>query len=317
MKSIVLWFKQSCIASNELRKATNAETKLIQDVSTRWNSTYYMMERFLELRDVVNKIVIRHKTAPPMLSGLELSIVSSVLQVLRPLEATTKEVSGDKYCTISKIIPLVHLMISKIQPLVFEESIAKEVQKLVLKEIKKRMGSIEQVTPLAIATILDPRFKKIHFTDHLACSNAVQKIKDMIKADLQNEAVPIESDSDSSAKTEEDFSLRSNHHKLVHHNWKTNETEESLSDELSVYLRTLVCRLKENPLEMWKDMKLQFPKLYKVAFKFLTMVGSSVPSERLLSKAAQTLNQQRNRLKGKRLNKILFLQSLERKHWDI
>ena len=71
--------------------------------------------------------------------------------------------------------------------------------------------------------------------------------------------------------------------------------------------------LNENPLETWNDLKIQLPKPYAVAYKYLTMVGTSVSSERLFSKAAQIVNQQRNRLQGKRLNKLLFLQSLTKK----
>lgn len=69
IKAIVTWFKQSCVASDELRKATSTETKLIQSVPTRWNSTYYMVQRFLELRSVINDIIFRHAIAPPMLSS--------------------------------------------------------------------------------------------------------------------------------------------------------------------------------------------------------------------------------------------------------
>lgn len=42
-----------------------------------------------------------------------------------------------------------------------------------------------------------------------------------------------------------------------------------------------------------------------------------MPSERLFSQAAQVMTQQRNRLKGKRLGKILFLQSIDKNYWDI
>lgn len=316
IKAIVTWFKQSCVASDELRKATSAETKLIQSVPTRWNSIY-MVQRFLELRSIINDIIFRHATAPPMLSGSEISIASSVLLILRPLEVATKEISGDKYCTISKIIPLVRCIFSKITSAgVVGEPVAREVQKLALQEITKRMGSIEHVTPLAIANILDPRFKKIHFNDAIACSNAVSKIKDLMKIHLhQNEET--ESDSDKSDKSEETFSLWSDHHKLVHNNWKSNKSEDSLSDELSVYLTSPVGRFNDNPLEIWKDYKIQFPILHKIAFKYLTMVGTSVPSERLFSQAAQVMTQQRNRLKGKRLGKLLFLHSIDKKYWDI
>ncbi|CAK1599136.1 unnamed protein product [Parnassius mnemosyne] len=196
------------------------------------------------------------------------------------------------------------------------EPVAREVQKLALQEITKRMGSIEHVTPLAIANILDPRFKIIHFNDAIACSNAVSKIKDLMKIHLR-QIEEIESDSDKSDKSEETFSLWSDHYKLVHRNWKSNKSEDSLSDELSVYLTSPVGRLNDNPLEIWKDYKIQFPILHKIAFKYLTMVGTSVPSERLFSQAAQVMTQQRNRLKGKRLGKILFLQSIDKNYWDI
>ncbi|KAL1514400.1 hypothetical protein ABEB36_003661 [Hypothenemus hampei] len=107
MRAIITWFKQSCIASDALRKAVPSEKKLIQDVPTRWNSTYYMMERFLDLQSFINDTIIKHKSSPPMLSGMELSIVTGVIPVLRPLEAATKEISAEKYTTSSKVIPLV------------------------------------------------------------------------------------------------------------------------------------------------------------------------------------------------------------------
>ncbi|KAF2886713.1 hypothetical protein ILUMI_19461 [Ignelater luminosus] len=272
-----------------------------------------MIERFLELRTIVNDIIIRYKNAPPMLTASELSILSSVLQVLRPIEAATKEVSADKYCTSSKVIPLIHCPLLKIKPLKLEESLAKELQSVILKEIDKRMGVIERVTSLAIATILDPRFKKMYFTDPTACSSAVAKVKEFMKATIQNEVVESDS-SDHSDKPEDNFSLWDDHHKLVHKSWKTTKSDDAISDELSIYLRSSVGRLNENPLEIWNDLKIQLPKLHTIAYKYLTMVGTSVPSERLFLKAAQIVNQQRNRLKGKRLNKLLFLQSLPKEH---
>ncbi|KAF2897468.1 hypothetical protein ILUMI_08708 [Ignelater luminosus] len=281
---------------------------------SQWNSTYHMIERFLELRTIINDIIIRYKNAPPMLTASELSILSSVLQVLRPIEAATKEVSADKYCTSSKVIPLIHCLLSKIKPLKLEESLAKELQSVILKEIDKKMGVIERVTSLAIATILDPRFKKMRFTDPIACPSAVAKVKEFMKATIQNEVVESDS-SDHSDKPEDNFSLWDDHHKLVHKSWKTAKFDDAISDELSIYLRSPVGRLNENPLEIWNDLKIQLPKLHTIAYKYLTMVGTSVPSERLFSKAAQIVNQQRNRLKGKRLNKLLFLQSLPKEHW--
>ncbi|KAF2883225.1 hypothetical protein ILUMI_22952 [Ignelater luminosus] len=168
------------------------------------------------------------------------------------------------------------------------------------------MGIIERVTSLAIATILDPRFKKMHFTVPIACSSAVAKVKEFMKATIQNEVVESDS-SDHSDKPEDNFSLWDDHHKLVHKSWKTAKSDDAISDELSIYLRSPVRRLNKNPLEIWNDLKIQLPKLHTIAYKYLTMVGTSVLSERLFSKAAQIVNQQRNRLKGKNNPDILTL----------
>ncbi|KAF2880126.1 hypothetical protein ILUMI_26046 [Ignelater luminosus] len=240
---------------------------------SQWNSTYHMIERFLELRTIVNDIIIRYKNAPPMLTASELSILSSVLQVLRPIEAATKEVSADKYCTSSKVIPLNHCLLLKIKPLKLEESLAKELQSVILKEPRYWIRGL----------------KKMHFTDPIACSSAVVKVKEFMKATIQNEVVESDS-SDHSDKPEDNFSLWDDHHKLVHKSWKTAKSDDAISDELSIYLRSPVGRLNENPLEIWNDLRIQLPKLHTIAYKYLAMVGTSAPSERLFSKAAQIVN---------------------------
>lgn len=117
VKNIVTCFKQRCVASDEFCESVKADTKLIQDVPTRWNSTYYMIVRFLDLRNDVSEILIRHKTPPPIVTGMDLTILRSLLNILHPLEAATKKISGYKYCSSSKVIPLVHCMISNLKNL--------------------------------------------------------------------------------------------------------------------------------------------------------------------------------------------------------
>lgn len=69
VKTIVTWFKHSVLVSDELRKATASKPlKLIQEVPTRWNSSFYMIERFLELRPIVNDFVNRHTSTPVMVT---------------------------------------------------------------------------------------------------------------------------------------------------------------------------------------------------------------------------------------------------------
>lgn len=61
---------------------------------------------------------------------------------------------------------------------------------------------------------------------------------------------------------------------------------------------------------------MEYPNLYEIAIKYLSIVGTSVPSERLFSKAGNILTEKRSRLSGTRLSKLIFLSSLDEIYWQ-
>lgn len=67
----------------------------------------------------------------------------------------------------------------------------------------------------------------------------------------------------------------------------------------------------ENPLEYWERQQLIYPTLYKLAIAFLSTPASSVPCERVFSKAGEVVSKRRNRLKPKTVEKLLFLNKIE------
>lgn len=70
VKEIVKYFKHSIVAADELKKIqTGQSLKLIQEVPTRWNSAYYMLERFHELKEKVGAVLLRLPKSPDMLTG--------------------------------------------------------------------------------------------------------------------------------------------------------------------------------------------------------------------------------------------------------
>jgi len=65
--------------------------------------------------------------------------------------------------------------------------------------------------------------------------------------------------------------------------------------------------LKCDVLTYWNEHKLVLAPLSNIAFKYLIIPATSVPSERIFSKAGQILSARRNRLLPKNLDTLVFL----------
>ncbi|XP_072375547.1 E3 SUMO-protein ligase ZBED1-like [Diabrotica undecimpunctata] len=321
MKQIITWFKQSVNASDELRKAQDPDNmkKLIQEVSTRWNLTYYSITRFLELRDIINQIVNRHSSAPGMINAREAEELKEVQDILLPLETATKQLSGEKYTTSSIVIPMIFNIKKKIEGSTPKYEIGKKLKESLLGECNKRFGMAEQVHLLSVSTLLDPRFKKMYFTSPLDCVKAVQNIQEelQLKMDVSQQSFSIVNEQkEKEPAIPEVFDLWEDHSRLISENTKEISTSAP-SSELSLYLKSSVLSIKVEPIKWWEENKATYPNLAIIAHKYLAVVATSVPSERLFSKAGQTVTQQRNRIKGKLLSKLLFLQDIDKHYWGL
>ena len=62
-----------------------------------------------------------------------------------------------------------------------------------------------------------------------------------------------------------------------------------------------------DPLIFWLKNKNNFGHLYDYAIKYLTAIATSVPSERVFSKAGHVLNKRRANLTGKHAEDLIFL----------
>jgi len=76
-----------------------------------------------------------------------------------------------------------------------------------------------------------------------------------------------------------------------------------------------VVEITAEPLNVWEIMKTMYPNLYEIARQKLSIVATSVPSERLFSKTGNIISKKRNRLTGKRLSKLVFMSSLSEEDW--
>ncbi|XP_054745728.1 zinc finger BED domain-containing protein 4-like [Anastrepha obliqua] len=113
VSDIVKFIKRSVYASDDLRKkqmeagtSEGTTKKMILDVKKRWNSCFYMLERFVQLSSFLSEVLLTRPEAPSMVNGSELNNIKEVIELLKSFETVTREISADSYVTVSKIIPL-------------------------------------------------------------------------------------------------------------------------------------------------------------------------------------------------------------------
>lgn len=273
-----------------------------------------MLVRFIELADKISGILLQQPTAPIMLTASELQAAKEFVHLLKPFDEATKIICGEHYLTGSKVISIVHTLKNKLDTLIPKTEIGIHFKRELEREFSKRFYNIEKVHPLVISTILDPRFKNIHFSDKIAYSHSVNKITQMLNVDAN------ESNTCDLQQVQQNNSIQNDNFWTFHENLVTKKSENMLknndftiTDEFKYYLNQPPIKMDENPLKYW--LTHMHSSLKNIALKYLTIIATSVPSERLFSRAGNIVTENRNRITGEHLQQLLFLNSLPLEDW--
>ncbi|KAL0883411.1 hypothetical protein ABMA27_016796 [Loxostege sticticalis] len=330
-RAIVSHFKHSDKSSYKLREIQKQmelpELKVIQDIVTRWNSQYYMMSRLLELKVPLSAAIVAISNPPNNLTNDEWIAVEDIVKLLKPAEQATAVVSGEKYPTLSSTIPLIKSLKDSIRRKNPVSEAGKKLQRRLLSVLDKRLGVLDSNKTACKSTLLDPRFKKEGF-----CSNVVaERAYQWCLSELTNTVAESRSRSESegvianeslqgtsaditesmdvvTVGTNNDDDLWSSFDERIQ-----NVTESAPITNAAISLKQYVegdyLDRKSNPLIYWENRKHTYPDLYKMAMKYLCIPATSVPAERVFSKAGLLCNQRRNRLDPEKVDQILFLDS--------
>ncbi|XP_060594605.1 E3 SUMO-protein ligase ZBED1-like [Ruditapes philippinarum] len=169
IRRIVAFFHRSNIANNILQVKAEAlglpQHKLIIDVSTRWNSAYDMVSRFLEMQVAVFATLRSKdvgKVSDVSISDEELLLAEEMIKFQKPLKDITVMLCSENNPTVSVIMPLQHQIVNSILTGTDTECPAvTEMKSLVKKSLEPRYKGSEQV--LNMCSALDPRFKMLPF----------------------------------------------------------------------------------------------------------------------------------------------------------
>lgn len=284
--------------------------KLVQEVETRWNSLYDRLQRLLDLREPVGAALASVTTDIMPLSSADYDVISECLEVLAPFQYATTELSEEKRVSASKIIPIVRMIKHVVaeKTALARHDVASSLGTALQQQIIKRCSTVETIRVLALATLLDPRFKALGFSNEDHAQEAERQLTEECAAVLQLSSDQAEEPSTSQVAPN---ALTSNRWELL--DSRVSETHRNVSftadatTEVKMYLNDTYLPRNGDPLQYWEAHKVMFPNLYVLATKYLSVTATSVPCERIFSKAGDVINIKRSRLSPYLAEQIIFL----------
>ncbi|XP_018431342.1 PREDICTED: zinc finger BED domain-containing protein 1-like, partial [Nanorana parkeri] len=303
-KALVQYFKQSSSASAKLREMqsslSNDRLHLKQDEPTRWNSTYDMLERLVNTGEPIVLALLGSK-GHFVLEAREWEAAVHSVKLLAVFNDVTQELSSKTNVSLSKTSILSRIMSGKVaQYLENNPNIPDSVSKLgkqLAEGLSKSFGNRESNQMISQCIILDPRFKKQGFGDEAKYRSAYQALVGKVSVSAQRQVAessnhqPVSQGQSSSPHSVwGEFDAALNHLQA-----KPDPTCEAIL-EIEQYIEEPHLPRTADPLLWWERRKFTYPILYSVVVKRLCVPATSVPCERIFSKAGQIRAENRSRL---------------------
>ncbi len=268
--------------------------KPILDVPTRWNSTYDMLTRALELQKPLQIIFLElngNRGADDetyLLDTSDWDKFGDITKFLAPFKEASEAASSDKYPSLSVVVPLYNSLLDHVKSYLeentcdnsndFESAMfhaAENCSKVLLRYYDTTSDAC------TIATVLDPRLK-VEYYQMTEGENqeTVASIKKIV-ADAYCSYVP------NSLRNTETLPPPLKNQSILGSIYKKRKVLSSV--ELEEYLNQSTVSMNVKPLDWWKANEEQFPNLAKMARDYLAIPGTSASSERLFSSGRQLI----------------------------
>ncbi|KAM4523335.1 zinc finger BED domain-containing protein 4 [Fundulus diaphanus] len=287
------------------------ENQLIQDVPSKWVTSFFMLERLVEQKMAIDEMSIECNFRE-IISSDQWEVMLSVCNALKPFEVACKELSN-RTATLGQVIPLIHILNRKLD-LLFDETVGIDNMLMFLKEaMVSRMSATLHDPRYTWATMLDPRYKTSLFTEEEA---------ERCKQDLIQEldlalSTSVPANSLLSNGCDEDPASSSTPHSTRDTLWSLmpdirqnpKQEEKTKSSELAVleYLEEDILDQSCDPLDYWNLKKFLWPDLAKVAARYVGCPPTIVPAETLFSTASINCALNQPRPVPDHIERLLFL----------
>lgn len=256
--------------------------KLIRSVKTRFNYSFYMIKRLVQLKEVVieltedwESLCSASKIKPPMFSEDDWKLLEDILAILEQFETAILILSCEFNPMVSafpetyfRLQEFLEEFTNKQNITNFGKEFAKELDGQLTEAGKKHSEIID------MSVLFDIRFKEMTIYDGIDQDYFQKKAFEEIKR-LTKRITRIRT-----RKTQESKSRLSNF--LKKRPKEINDTD-TLENEWKKYLELKEEDINSCPLLWWKKNESIFPNIARAAKRFLSIQASSATIERLFS----------------------------------
>lgn len=318
-RSIVGKFRHSILAQQQLEEQQEkfgvAQKRLVQDVQTRWNSTYNMLVSLYEQKQVLGAYATLYDL--PSLTAQQWILINNIVDTLGPFADITKEVSNSQ-TSASVILPMLK-MLRLLLAREHEESLGiQTMRRDMLDSLNRRFVDVTSNKKLVLATILDPRYKHRLFGDEALVTRSRQWLRDeciKVASAEQQQQPPtqkrkIETEkkcTGSSTSRLWDLFSEACDEPVRTVSDTTTHVDDAVDAMLELYLAGPLLPREEDMYSWWNLHRFQYPYLAQLARRYLSAPASSVPSEQLFSAAGQIFSDRRGTLCAEKGEMLLLL----------
>ncbi|XP_058248423.1 E3 SUMO-protein ligase ZBED1-like isoform X2 [Hemibagrus wyckioides] len=289
------------------------EHSLKTECPTRWGSRQAMIERVIEQEKAIAHVLSSDKKSRHLIpTWQDMDVLEAINKSLQPLVKFTEALSGETYVSVSLVKPVLHLFNSSILKVKDDDTdLSRAMKSKILEDLNEKYSNPHIQDLLDMVSTVDPRFKMSY-----SAENNKASIQARLKAEMQTVAMMVTLPAPPKENTEENTEAGCTPKKkmTLGSYFKTTEQalppsnhEPSVACELQSYLESCNLDSEGDPLKWWKEHEKVYPRLSKVAKKYLCILATSSPSERAFSTGRNVVTCLRSSLKPDQVDRLVFL----------
>lgn len=324
-KHLVNRFKKSNNAATALRnyqrEGGERALRVIMEVNTRWNSTFLMFSRLVELEIPIRAVLSNPDIVSPSdamhleMTDFNWRLIKELIPVLKPIKVATDRLSATTYPSLSMVYPSLQLVKNAIEHQACDTPAVLQFKIAVKTKLDAEFYQPQYCESYAMmAACIDPRFKYLNFLTDEEREIAYTSLKALLIVWNQPELA-----TSASQEVREESSDPLD----VFTQPPTNPSNEQLRQnvtsnvtaEFASYLSEPSLNSQADPLVWWRHRLSRFPHLKVGVMRLLGTPATSVPVEKVFSSQGNIVNKKRNSLLPQHVNILTVLH--ENQHLNI